>query len=327
MPNSRGGSIKTVEPATVKGKGKGPNQSLFLLTVIIGLGILITIANPQFISSRNLINILQQISVTGIATMGVAMVMISGGLDLSIGSIISVTCSVMAKLFSIGMNVWIVVLVSVLVALVCGFINGFIISRSGCAPFIITLGTLSIYQGFALVVTSGRIINVGAGFELLGRTNLNIIPMPVLVFLVIGTAVTVMMNLTRLGRRLFAMGGNEEAAYLSGINVGRYKVLVYCLNALVISVASMVLLSRLGSANPVMGSGYELQSIASAVIGGVTLDGGKGSLVGCFLGVLLLGIISNALNILGVSPFYQNMVLGTIIVIAVVVSNFGKNKR
>ena len=309
------------------GRGKALNQSAFLFLVIVVLSIAIFLANPQFLSSRNLINILQQISVTGIVTMGMAMVLISGGIDLSVGSVISVTCSVIAKLMVSGVNVWLAVLAGMLTALACGLVNGLIISKTGCAPFIITLGTLSVFGGLALVITSGRIVNLNGGFDLLGRTNVGFVPMPVIVFLLVCFIVFIVLNFCRFGRRLYAMGGNEEAAFLSGIYVSLLKIVIYCINALIVGVAALVLLSRLGSANPVMGQGYELQSIAAAVIGGVTLDGGKGSVVGCFLGVLLLGIISNALNILGVSPFYQNMVLGSIIVIAVVVSNIGRKKR
>jgi ribose transport system permease protein len=307
--------------------GKYSNQSLFLLLVIVTISVFISVTNIQFISSRNILNILQQISVVGIVSMGMAMVLISGGIDLSVGAIISLTCSLVAKLIVMDVNVWVAVLIGLAAATLCGFINGLIISKTGCAPFIITLGTLSIFQGTALVVTSGRIVNLSGQFDFLGRAHFSFVPTYVLVFLVVCVIFYIILNYSRYGRRIYAMGGNEEATYLSGIKVDRYKLRVYSLNGFVVGIASLVLLSRLGSGNPVMGNGYELQSIAAAVIGGVTLDGGRGSVVGCFLGVLLLGIISNSLNILGVSPFYQNMVLGAIIVFAVIMSNLGKGKR
>jgi ribose/xylose/arabinose/galactoside ABC-type transport system permease subunit len=308
-------------------EGRFRNQSLLLLLVIVTIGIFISITNVAFISSRNILNILQQVSVTGIVTIGMGMVLISGGIDLSVGAMISLTCSVVAKLIVSGMNPWLAAPIGLAVATLCGFTNGLIISKTRCAPFIITLGMLSVYQGIALVVTRGRIVNMSGQFDSMGRPLFSFVPAYVLVFLAICVIFYVILKYSRYGRRIYAMGGNEEAAFLSCIKVDNYKLRVYSLNGFVVGIAALVLLSRLGSANPVMGNGYELQSIAAAVIGGTTLDGGRGSVVGCFLGVLLLGIISNSLNILGVSPFYQNIVLGAIIVIAVVMSNLGRGKR
>jgi ribose transport system permease protein len=316
-----------VSLASALREGRFRSQSLFLLLVIVVISIVISITNVQFISSRNVLNILQQISVTGIVTIGMGMVLISGGIDLSVGALISLTCAVVAKLIVTGMNPWVAAPIGLALATLCGFANGLIISKTRCAPFIITLGMLSVYQGIALVVTRGRIVNLSGQFDFMGRPLFSFVPAYVLVFLTICVIFYVILNYSRYGRRIYAMGGNEEAAYLSGIKVDNYKLRVYSLNGLVVGIAALVLLSRLGSANPVMGNGYELQSIAAAVIGGTTLEGGRGSVVGCFLGVLLLGIISNSLNILGVSPFYQNIVLGAIIVIAVVMSNLGRGKR
>jgi ribose transport system permease protein len=316
-----------VSLASALREGRFRSQSLFLLLVIVVISIVISITNVQFISSRNVLNILQQISVTGIVTIGMGMVLISGGIDLSVGAMISLTCAVVAKLIVTGMNPWVAAPIGLALATLCGFANGLIISKTRCAPFIITLGMLSVYQGIALVVTRGRIVNLSGQFDFMGRPLFSFVPAYVLVFLTICVIFYVILNYSRYGRRIYAMGGNEEAAYLSGIKVDNYKLRVYSLNGLVVGIAALVLLSRLGSANPVMGNGYELQSIAAAVIGGTTLEGGRGSVVGCFLGVLLLGIISNSLNILGVSPFYQNIVLGAIIVIAVVMSNLGRGKR
>jgi len=308
-------------------EGRLRNQSLLLLLVIVAITIIISITNVQFISSRNILNILQQISVTGIVTIGMGMVLISGGIDLSVGALISLTCAVVAKLIVSDVSPWIAAPMGLAIATLCGLANGLIIAKTRCAPFIITLGTMSIFQGIALVVTRGRIVNLSGQFDLIGRPLFAFVPAYVLVFLAICVIFYVILNYSRYGRRIYAMGGSEEATYLSGIKVDNYKLRVYSMNGFVVGIAALVLLSRLGSANPVMGNGYELQSIAAAVIGGSALDGGRGSVVGCFLGVLLLGIISNSLNILGVSPFYQNIVLGTIIVLAVVMSNLGRGKR
>ena len=311
----------------IKKKRISFNQTLFLLVIIIVIGIGITIANERFLQSRNLLNLFKQISVTGIITMGMAMVLISGGIDLSVGSIVSLVACVGASLFVAGASVLVVVICSVATGLVCGLFNGLIIAKTKCAPFIITLGSMSIFQGVALIIAEGKIINLSGQFQTIGRGKLWFIPMPIIVFLAVFAVVFILLRFSILGRRFYAIGGNEEAAYLSGVNVVGNKLLVYILNGVVVSIAGLVLLSRLGSANPTMGSGYELNSIASAVIGGISLDGGKGTLVGCFLGILLLGLISNALNILGVSPFYQNIVLGAIIIFAVVISNIAENRK
>jgi ribose/xylose/arabinose/galactoside ABC-type transport system permease subunit len=259
--------------------------------------------------------------------MGMAMVLISGGIDLSVGSIVSLVACVGASFLVAGASVFVAVICAMATGLLCGLFNGIIISKTRCAPFIITLGSMSIFQGIALIIAEGKIINLSGQFQTIGREKLWFIPMPIIVFLAVFAVIFILLRFSIIGRRFYAIGGNEEAAYLSGVNVIGNKLLVYILNGFVVSIAGLVLLSRLGSANPTMGSGYELNSIASAVIGGISLDGGKGTLVGCFLGILLLGLISNALNILGVSPFYQNIVLGAIIIFAVVISNIAEGKK
>ncbi|NLF26419.1 MAG: ABC transporter permease [Clostridiales bacterium] len=305
----------------------GFNQTLFLLAIILVLGCGISLVNERFLYSTNLLNLLRQCSVTGIVAVGISMVLISGGIDLSVGSIVSLVACAGARLLVGGAETWKAVLAMLLTGAACGLFNGFIISRTKCAPFIISLGSMSIFKGIALIIADGKIINMGSVFETLGRKKLWFVPMPIVVFFAIFGVVYAMLRFTVLGRRFYAMGGSEEAAYLSGVNVRGNVLLVYLLNGLVVSLAGMVLLSRLGSANATMGEGYELNSIASAVIGGIALNGGKGSLVGCFLGILLLGLISNSLNILGVLPFYQSIVLGAIIIFAVVFSSIGERKK
>jgi len=254
--------------------------------------------------------------------------MISGGIDLSIGSLISLVSSVAGKLLMSGVNPLVVTLIALLVSTACGMMNGLIATLSRCAPFIITLGTMSVFSGMALLITEGNIINFPRDtYSLLGSSQLGIIPSPVIVYMIVFAVVFFFLTYTRTGRRVYAIGGNEETAYLSGVKITKYRIALYSVSGFIIGISALVLMSRLGSASAVMGSGYELRAIAAAVIGGMTLSGGKGTPVGAFLGVLLLGIISNALNILDVSSYYQNIVLGAIIVIAIVFTNMGNKKR
>jgi ribose transport system permease protein len=256
----------------------GFSQTLFLLAIILILGLGISLVNKRFLYSTNLLNLLRQCSVTGIIAVGMSMILISGGIDLSVGSIVSLVACAGAKLLVNGVAAWQAVCAMLLTGAACGLFNGLIISRTKCAPFIITLGSMSIFKGIALIIADGKIINMGSVFETLGRKKLWFVPMPIVVFFAIFGVVYAMLRFTVVGRRLYAMGGSEEAAYLSGVNVRRNVLISYLLNGLVVSIAGMVLLSRLGSANATMGEGYELNSIASAVIGGIALNGGKGSL-------------------------------------------------
>jgi ribose transport system permease protein len=303
------------------------SQPFYLFAIIVLVGVAISIANANFMAPRNLLNILIQDSVTGIITMAAAVVLISGGIDLSVGQMMSLCCCVIAKLITLGVSPLIAVCLGFVVAAGCGLLNGTIIAVTRCPPFIITLGMAGVFGGVALMIAQGKIINMPISVELLGSGKVAFIPTSVIIFVAACAAVFFVLSRLRLGRRLYAIGGNEEAAYYSGVRVTYYKMAVYTLGGVLVALASVVLLVRLGSANAVMGKGYELQAIAGAVIGGVSLSGGRGSVIGAFLGVLLLGVISNAMNILGISPFSQEVVLGAIIVLAVITSNMGKKRQ
>jgi len=302
------------------------SQPFYLLVIILVAGLIVSLTNPNFLKLNNIMNIFTQSSVFGIITLASAVVLISGGIDLSVGQMMSFSCCIITKLIINGTDPAVAVLIGILVATGCGLINGAIVSYSKCPPFIITLGMTGVYTGGALMVTDGIIINVPSSIKLFGEGMVGFMPIAVIIFLVACILVYFLLTRTRVGRRLYAAGGNEEAALYSGINVRLYKFLVYGFGGLLVGIASLVLLDRLGSANAVMGQGYELEAIAAAVIGGVSLSGGKGSIIGAFFGVLLLGVISNGLNIIGVNPYLQELILGAIIVIAVVASNLGKKK-
>jgi ribose/xylose/arabinose/galactoside ABC-type transport system permease subunit len=302
-------------------------QPFYLFAIIVFVGIIMSIVNPNFLTGQNLLNIFIQDSVTGIIAMASTIVLISGGIDLSVGQMMSLSCCVIAKAITLGISPALAVCLGFIVATGCGLFTGAIIALTKCPPFIITLGMEGVFGGVALMIAQGKIINIPISVQLLGSGKIGFIPVSVIIFIATCLVVYFILSRLRLGRRLYAIGGNEETAYYSGVRVTYYKMIVYAFGGMLVALASVVLLVRLGSANAVMGKGYALQAIAAAVIGGVSLNGGKGSIIGAFFGVLLLGVISNAMNILGISPFSQEVVLGSIIVLAVITSNMGKGKR
>lgn len=298
------------------------DQRILMILVIILISLIVTIVSPKFLGIRNIVAIFQQISVLGILTMAMALLLISGGIDLSIGNIMILSGVVISKVIMSGGNVFIAVVLGLITGVVCGFINGLIISKTKCLPLIITLGTSQIFFGASLMITGGRFMNFSGKFDFIGRTRiLDVFPVMLIFLLVMVVASYILLNNTRFGRRVVAIGGNELNAYLSGINVDRYKIILYSIGGFISSIASIVFVSRLDSITATAGSGYELRALTAAIIGGITFEGGRGSIGGAFIGVLLLGIINNAMNILSVWPYAQTAISGAIIVVAVILSN------
>ena len=302
-------------------------QSSFLVAFIIVLAIVITIVNRNFVKPQNILNILGQISVVGIVSAGMAIVLITGEFDISVGSQVSFMGAVLATLITRDVNMILTIVTIFAIGAVLGLINGLIVTKSKCASFIITLGTMTLYHGFVLVVTKGRNIPLSGRFELLGRGHLLYIPIPIIVFLSVLVLIGLAWKYTRYGRTLFAVGGNKEAAYLSGVNVDFYKITAYMLCGALTALASLVLISKLGASYPNTGDGYELSALASIVVGGISLWGGKGTAVGIFLGVVVFGVLSNALNMVNVSPYFRDVFIGLIIIISVVMSRLGERNR
>lgn len=304
------------------------NQIFFLTILIFILGAVATIFNPRFLSIQNLMNILQQNSILAIVSIGAALVMISGNFDISVGYMVSLATTVISVLIYNGFNTLFATTTGFLICILCGLFNGLIIAKTRTPSFIITLASMSIFYGASLIVTGGASHSMGGKFVFLGRGNLfGVIPMPIVIMIVIFIIIYLLLRFTKLGRRIYAIGGNEAAAYLSGVDTDTVKIIIYIINGALVGIASLVLVSKLGSAQPTTGQGIELKAIAAVVIGGVPLTGGKGTALGTFLGVILTGLISNILNILNISAYYQQIVLGIIIIIAVIVSNIGGIKR
>ncbi len=288
---------------------------LVLLTLIIILGITV----PVFLSPRNIRNVLQQVATLGIVSLGMTILMISGGIDLSVGSSISVTAVIVGSLLKAGAPVLPIIILGLAVGSCMGLINGTLAAHTKAHPFILTLGTMTLFQGLAIIVTGGfPITDLGKKFEFLGGGMIRgVLPLIVIIFFVVLLCGFFLLRYTRLGRVAYALGGNEYTTYLAGINVKRNKIIFYVICGFCAGLASLVLSSRISSAIPNMGTGFELNSIAAVVIGGTPLVGGKGNVWGTLTGVLLLGIIANGLNLLHVEGSWQYVVTG-IIIIAVI---------
>lgn len=314
---------------------KHENMSIFLVLLFIIIAVYLVelfvvrdgnISKVAFVKPMNISNVLMQISTTGILAIGMTLIMVSGGIDLSIGQMMCFLGTGMAFLLrNKGFSEPAMVLTGVCMAVLFQLFMGFIISRTKLEPFIVSLGFMTIYTGLTYLITNGSEITISDRFTFIGQTYINLTPsfrlgLPVVLLLLLTVIMWLVLKYTKFGRRVYAVGGNENAAYLAGINVKNFKLLLYGLNGLFVAIATMALLSRTGVGSPLMGSGKEIDVIAAVVVGGTALSGGKGNLWGTFIGVLLLGCISNALNILGVSPYWQYIMRGGLIIVAVLLS-------
>lgn len=297
------------------------DQRMMLAMVILLIITAISLVNPRFIALKNIITILQQISVLGILTMAMSLLLISGGIDLSVGNIMILSGVVMSKVMMLGGDVLPAVLAGLLTGALCGVLNGVIIAKSRCIPLIITLGTSLMFYGTALTISEGRIMSFRGRLNGLKYRIFEVFPVMLLVLLGMILIAYFLLNITKFGRRIVAVGGNEKNAFLSGIPVERYKIAVYTLAGFFCAVASLVFAARIDSITANGGAGYETRALTAAIIGGVTFEGGRGTVSGAFLGCLLMGVISNAMNILQVTSYTQTIVTGLIIVSAVVLSN------
>jgi ribose/xylose/arabinose/galactoside ABC-type transport system permease subunit len=291
----------------------------FTLLIVLLLIIAVTaIGNPRFLSVNNLLNILFQVSALGIVAAGQTILLIAGGLDLSVGAALSVAGLATALTIASTGSIALAALAGVVAGVAIGAVNGALIATNRATPFIITLGTMTFLQGVAILMSGGSPINgTGALFDVFGTGSFARVPWPVYVMLLSIAAVFLVLRFTTLGRYAFAIGGNEEASRLSGIPVRRMKIALYALNGVFVGVAGVILTGILDSGLPSMGTGYELRAIAAVVIGGTPLIGGRGTVIGTLGGVLLLGLVSNSMNLLGVGANFQSAVLGLIITAAV----------
>ncbi|MGO3049586.1 ribose ABC transporter permease [Staphylococcus casei] len=294
---------------------------------LILLVIIISALNSAFLEPSNLFNLLRQVSINGLIAFGMTFVILTGGIDLSVGSTLALSSAMIAILMVSGVDSIVALLIGCIFGAILGAINGLLITLGKMAPFIATLATMTVFRGVTLVITDGNPItnlNGSYAFQLFGRGYFLGVPVPAVTMFITFVVLYIVLHKTIFGRQTYAMGGNEKAAFISGIKVNKLKVMIYSLAGLMSAMAGAILTSRLNSAQPTAGMSYELDAIAAVVLGGTSLTGGKGRILGTLIGVLIIGVLNNGLNLLGVSSFYQQVVKGVVIIIAVLIDR--KNK-
>jgi ribose/xylose/arabinose/galactoside ABC-type transport system permease subunit len=292
-----------------------------ILISFVILIIIMTVLSPAFLKISNIVNILRQTSVNGIVAVGMTFVIILAGIDLSVGSVLALAAVVATSFAHPGTYpVLVPVLAGLLTGALCGFINGFIIAKRKIAPFIVTLGMMTIARGAALVYTNGRpVIELSDTYNKIGGSYVSGVPVPVIVFVLVVLAGWFLLKMTVFGRHVYATGGNRTAAELSGIITNKITIWVYSIAGMLAGLAGIVLSSRVMSGSPATGQGYELDAIASVVIGGTRLTGGVGTIAGTIIGALIIGVMNNGLDLLNVSSYWQQIAKGVIILLAVIV--------
>jgi ribose transport system permease protein len=291
------------------------------LVGLLGLCALLAALTPHFLTVSNLLNVAEQASINAIVAVGMTFVILSGGIDLSVGSIVALSGVVLGTALH-QLPLPAALLLGLATGAACGLVNGALVSKGRLPPFIATLGMMSVARGAALLFTDGRPVSgFDASFRAISTARPLMVPAPVLLMLVAYALGHLALTRTTFGRYVYAIGGNEEAARLSGIPVGTHKTLVYVLSGVMSAVAAITLTARLNSAQPIAGMMYELDAIAATVIGGTSLMGGSGTLVGTLIGALIMGVLRNGLNLLGVSSFLQQVLIGAVIIGAVLLDS------
>jgi ribose transport system permease protein len=298
-----------------------------IIAALVLVCLVMTVLSENFMTDRNLTNILAQSSVVGIAAVGATFVIITGGIDLSVGSSVAVSGMVAAILVNGGLPPLLGVLLCVVVALTIGVFNGFSIAWLGLVPFIVTLAALGMGRGLTLQLSEGQsVYGLPTTLTWLGGGKVGSIPVPLFVMLIVFVIGHIVLTRTTLGHAIVAVGGNRQAARLSGIRDKRVLFAVYVIAGLCAGLAALILVGRIGAATPTAGVGLELQVIAAVVIGGTSLFGGKGSMIGTLIGVLLIAVINNGLTLLDVSPFWVQFIQGALIFVAVLLDAFNQRR-
>ncbi len=298
--------------------------------VFILLCIILSFLTPTFATTENFLNVLRQVSINGILAIGLSFVILTGGIDLSVGSLVALTGVITAGTIKAGLPVGSAILLGIGCALVMGIISGLLIAQGKLAPFIVTLAIMTIARGLTFIYSKGQpISSLPQNFLVIGKGNILIgpitIPIPAMILALVFGVSWFLISYTSFGRYIYAVGGNEYAAVVSGINAKKIKILVYAISGLLAGIASIILTSRVAVGLPQAGEGYELDAIAATVIGGMSLSGGRGRLWGTLIGALILGVLSNGLDLMGVGSYYQKVIKGAIILAAVLMDSSRKN--
>jgi ribose transport system permease protein len=293
-------------------------RSYGILIAFLFICVVMTVLSPVFLTVTNVMNIIRQSSIYGIMAIGMTFVILTAGIDLSVGSLLAISGAIAAGAVKAGLGLELTVPIALAIGLACGLVNGVIITAGRITPFVVTLGMMSIARGLTLIYTQGYPISgFQGGFRFIGGGDIFAVPFPIVLFILTTVIAWLILTQTRLGRYTYAIGGNEETVKLSGINSNIYKTIVYMISGITAAISALILTSRLNSAEPVAGTGYELDVIAAVVIGGTSLMGGRGSVWGTLIGALLIGVINNGMNLLGISAYFQLVVKGVIIIGAV----------
>ncbi len=294
------------------------SRDLATVSALLLLCLVITVIEPVFLSSANLLNVITQSSINAIIAIGMTFVILSAGIDLSVGSIVAFSGVVLGSALQNGFPMIVAILIGLAVGVLCGVVNGVVIAKGNIPPFIATLGMMSIARGFALVWTGGRSISgFSDAFRWFGEGRFLGIPSQIIITIVLYFIAWYVLKFTKIGRNAYAIGGNEEATRLSGINIDKFKIILYSINGLTAAIASIILAGRLNSAQPIAGINYELDAIAAVTIGGTSQRGGEGKIQGSLIGALIMGVLRNGLNLADVSSYIQQIVIGTVIILAV----------
>lgn len=321
--------IANIDQNTVtkfKTKSRMLMNELGALIALIMLCVVMTLLSPSFLTTVNLLNILMQISVISIIAIGMTFVILMGGIDLSVGSVMAFSGLLLGLMMkNLNVSIPIAILLCMMAGTIIGFINGFLITKFKLPPFIVTLGIMSIARGASYTITGGQPVYSFDERFLKIAGNVFKIPIPVIIMFAVFILAAYILKFTRLGRYTYAIGGNETTCILSGISVNRYKIIIYSMLGFLCSVSAVILTARLDSAVPVAGDGAELDSIAAVVIGGTSMMGGEGKISGTLIGSLIMGVVSNGLNLMIVPQGMQRMVKGAIIIIAVCIDIVRKN--
>ncbi|PMQ01631.1 MAG: ribose ABC transporter permease [Dictyoglomus sp. NZ13-RE01] len=306
-------------------------QEIGILVILLALSIFLSIATPTFLTSTNIFNILRAFSWIAISAFGISMVIITGGIDLSVGSVMALSGLITAMMLRANLGDFLSILGGLLVGAFVGFINGFLVSKTNLPPFIATLGTMNIARGFCYGLTGGwPVRELPRSFIFWGQYDIPFfgigIPLPVVVMIIIGILTSLFLNRTSWGYKIYAVGGNEQAARLSGINTGRIKLLVYTLCGFLTAIGGLLMTARLGVAAPTAAQGYELDVIAAAVIGGVSLSGGEGTILGVLIGAAIMQVLRTGMVLLGFPAYWQPSAIGTIIILAIIFDQYRKRR-
>ena len=291
--------------------------------VVIALVILVlalSIASPQFRTLDNILSLLRQSSINGLIAFGMTCVILTGGIDLSVGSVLALTAAFAASMIKSGLPAPLAMLIGLVIGGLFGLFSGVLVTKGRLQPFIATLISMTVFRGLTMVFTDGRPIS-GLGdsglIKFIGKGYVFVVPFPAILFLVLFAVFSFVLGKTTFGRRVYATGSNALSAKLAGVNIDKTKICVYVISGVMSALAGLILISRLNSAQPTLGEGYELDAIASVALGGTSMNGGRGRIWGTFIGVLIIAVLSNGLNILGISSYYQSVVKGIVILIAV----------